>query len=123
MVNVLIVDDEISIRESLKWIMEAEGYDISCAINFKEAKRMINDQSFDVLLINVQLPDGNGLDLIKYKEKMKKNGTVVVITGLPTVSSEILNSLGVIDFLQKPCSIANLKYVVKCAINNQYETE
>ena len=65
MVKILIVDDEESICNTLMWVLDRDGYDVTCIKDFQEAEEVINKETFDIYIIDIFLPGKNGLDLIK----------------------------------------------------------
>src|SRR5205807_8165835 len=62
--SVLIIDDESEIRESLRTLLELEGYTVEVAVNGEEGLARVGQQAFDLVLLDLALPDRNGLDLL-----------------------------------------------------------
>jgi two-component system nitrogen regulation response regulator NtrX len=99
MKRILIVDDEENIGRSLKLILEREGYGVSICHSLGEA-RAFNGQ-FDAYLLDMRLPDGNGVDLLKDL----KQAPVIMISGHGTIADAVeATRAGAFDFLEKPLS-------------------
>ncbi|RUM59043.1 MAG: sigma-54-dependent Fis family transcriptional regulator, partial [Persephonella sp.] len=116
MMSILVVDDERNITELLKDILEDEGYDVDVAYSLKEAKEKIKSNVFDVALIDVWLPDGEGLDLIPFIKKQIPKTKIVMISGhanIPVAVKALKE--GAFDFLEKPISIDSLLSTVERA--------
>src|SRR5574340_835612 len=62
---ILVVDDEAEIREGLRMLLGAEGYEVVLAENAEAGLKRVDERPFDLLLLDVSLPDGNGLELLK----------------------------------------------------------
>jgi two-component system response regulator AtoC len=112
MPRVLLVDDDVSFRAGLVELVRAEGFSVETADSLKDARAQLGQHVFDLALIDLKLPDGSGLELLRDTE-----GTagieVVLISGHATVDSavEALRS-GASDYLTKPVDIPRLKSVL-----------
>jgi two-component system nitrogen regulation response regulator NtrX len=101
--RVLIVDDEENIGRSLKLILEREGYDVGTCLTAGEAKAF--SQRPDVYLIDVRLPDGSGIDLVKWLRANDVAAPVLMISGHGTIAEAVeATRAGAFDFLEKPLS-------------------
>ena len=117
MVRILGVDDEKSIRETLSWMLEKEGYSVTCATNFENGKKMIFNQNFDIFFINLILPGGNGIDLIRFKKELKKSGIVIVISGYLNMSIlKDSTQLNIYNYFKKPINKDKLLNIVRNAL-------
>ena len=108
--NILVVDDELSMRELLDVMLTQEGYGVSLANNGKQALKLIEKKSFDMILCDIRLGDLTGLDILR-ASKQKDSGTVVImISAFSTteVAVEAMNE-GAFDFVPKPFDIKELK--------------
>ena len=103
MKRVLIVDDEENIGRSLKLILEREGYDVGTCLTAGEAKAF--SQRPDVYLIDVRLPDGSGIDLVRWLRANDVAAPVLMISGHGTIAEAVeATRAGAFDFLEKPLS-------------------
>jgi DNA-binding NtrC family response regulator len=86
-VNTLIIDDDKEIRDSLRIILEAEGYSVETAENGKMAIRICEKAPFDVALVDVELPDIKGTQLLSKIKKIQPKMVKIIITGHPTIEN------------------------------------
>ena len=110
--SVLIVDDEIGARESLKMILKND-YEVSSTRNAEEAFSKIKEHSPDVILLDILLPD---LDGLKVLERIKQNDpdmVVIMITATRTVNTAVeAMKLGAYDYVTKPFDIDQLRLII-----------
>ena len=100
--NILICDDELSIRESLKAYLE-NSYRLSTAKSGQEAIDAVSKSNVDLVIIDIKMPDINGLEAIRQIKKSKPNQKIIVLTGYETTSiAEETTRLGVNAYLTKP---------------------
>lgn len=114
--TILIVDDEAKARGSMGRQLSAEGYEILEAENLAKAVATLQDHLPDILLLDFNLPDGHGLDLLRKLSGTKPRPQVVVVTGTANIPTAVeALQLGAADLLEKPVDMARLKGVVKRA--------
>jgi two-component system nitrogen regulation response regulator NtrX len=117
--HVLIVDDEAEIRESLESILRDEGYLVTGAATAAEALELLRDAAYDVVLLDIWLPDRDGLDTLEEIRRMDSAHVpeVVIISGHGTIEAAVkATKLGAYDFLEKPLSLARTLIVLKNAM-------
>jgi len=117
--HVLVVDDEAEIRSSLEEILSEEGYAVATAPTATEAKILIEDAPYDVVLLDIWLPDRDGLDVLAdiHLLDAEKRPEVVIISGHGTIESAVkATKLGAYDFLEKPLSLDRTLIVIKNAV-------
>ena len=117
--HVLIVDDEAEIRESLESILREEGYLVTTAGTAGEALTLLRDAVYDVVLLDIWLPDRDGLDALTEIRQMSPEHVpeVVIISGHGTIEAAVkATKLGAYDFLEKPLSLARTLIVLKNAM-------
>ncbi len=115
--HALIVDDEPDIRELLAITLGRMDIDCTTAADVSEAKRHLDTAHFDLCLTDMNLPDGNGLDLVAYIAQTKPALPVAVITAHGNMESAILAlKSGAFDFVNKPLDINDLRNLVSQAI-------
>jgi DNA-binding NtrC family response regulator len=104
MARILLVDDDSNFTDATRLLLKAESHSVETAATVKDARRLINAEKFDLMFVDLALPDGSGLELI--------NGgspKAVIITGHPSVETAIKAVRGpVIDYLVKPLDKAQL---------------
>ncbi|MBI1890076.1 MAG: sigma-54-dependent Fis family transcriptional regulator [Burkholderiales bacterium] len=112
MPHVLIVDDDVETREALAEIVMAEGFTVAVAGNVRDAQSQIARRCPDVVLADLKLPDGNGMDLFSDVESQEKT-QIVLITGHASVESAVeALRLGAADYLTKPLNFRRLKAIL-----------
>jgi two-component system nitrogen regulation response regulator NtrX len=113
--RVLILDDEPNIRGSLRLILEHEGYSISAAGTIAEVLAMRD--SHDVMLLDVRLPDGSGIDLLRQLRERDQLAPAIMISGHGTIAEAIeATRAGAFDFLEKPLSREKVLLSLKHAL-------
>lgn len=115
---ILVIDDERDIRELVKEILEDEGYEVNLAANGEEARKMRRQRRPNLILLDVWMPDVDGVSLLR--EWVDEGGPtvpVVMISGHGTVETAVeATRLGAYDFIEKPLSLAKLLLVVGRAL-------
>lgn len=107
--TVLIVDDEYLIRYSLQKLMEHEGYSAITAGSGREALLQLGSCRPDIVILDVNLPDVNGLALLKTIKENHPSATVIVVTGCPEKQGRIdALGMGALDYLEKPVNLDSL---------------
>jgi DNA-binding NtrC family response regulator len=115
---VLVVDDEVDIRELVKEILEDEGYRVNTAENGEHARRALRERRPDLILLDIWMPDLDGISLLKeWREGEGLPCPVVMMSGHGTVETAVeATRLGAYDFLEKPLSLAKLLLTVERAM-------
>ncbi|HEY8034752.1 MAG TPA: sigma-54 dependent transcriptional regulator [Methylobacter sp.] len=113
----LIVDDEPDIRELLEITLNRMNIQTCCAENIARAKTLLQQKSFDLCLTDMNLPDGNGLELVDFIQTLPVPIPVAVITAHGNMESAILAmKKGAFDFVSKPVDLPALKLLVNNAL-------
>ena len=117
MARILVVDDESSIRRTLKDILEFEKHQVELASNGQEALDFVNDEDFDVVLLDIKMPEMDGMEVLE-KIIQNKDIPVVMISGHGTIETavEALRK-GAYDFIVKPPDLNRLLVTVRNAID------
>lgn len=107
---ILVVDDELEIRNIIKEILIEEGYKTLTAASAEEAKRLLVEHSPDLVFLDIWMPDKDGIELLKeWSLDQTKNFPVIMISGHATIETAIeATKLGATDFIEKPISIEKL---------------
>jgi DNA-binding NtrC family response regulator len=122
--SALVVDDDRGFRESLALLVGREGFDVQTAADLTEARRRFAVAYPDLVLVDLQLPDGSGVELLR-DDQVAVRCEVVVITGNATVESAVeAMGQGALSFLTKPLEGARLKSVLTSVSRTRaYKTE
>ena len=117
MKSILIVDDEENIRETLKDVLEDEGYAVFLAENGKVALHILDTHVVDVILLDLWLPEIGGMDVLKMMKGRESNIPVIIISGHGTIDTAVrATKEGAFDFIEKPLSIERIVNVIDHAI-------
>jgi DNA-binding response OmpR family regulator len=112
--KLLIVEDDLEIQESILAYLEPEGYLCEQVFDFGSALNKIQSFDYDCLLIDINLPDGSGLDLIQQLKKLKKSAGIIVITARDAINDRVKAlEFGADDYLVKPFNLAELNARIK----------
>ena len=115
--RILIVDDESNIRELLEEILSEEGYEVATAEDGERARGAYSAQSFDLVLLDIWMPDVDGITLLREWADAGELVPVVMMSGHGTVDTAVeATRLGAIDYLEKPVSLAKLLRTVNKAL-------
>ena len=117
--HVLIVDDEAEIRKSLESILREEGYLVTTSATATEALELLRDAAYDVVLLDIWLPDRDGLEALAEIRRLDSANVpeVVIISGHGTIEAAVrATKLGAYDFLEKPLSLDRTLIVLKNAM-------
>jgi two-component system, NtrC family, nitrogen regulation response regulator NtrX len=117
--HILVVDDEAEIRSSLEEILAEEGYSVAGAGTAAEAMVLLQDVPYDVVLLDIWLPDRDGLDVLADVRRLdpELRPEVVIVSGHGTIESAVkATKLGAYDFLEKPLSLDRTLIVIKNAV-------
>ena len=116
--HILIIDDEAEIRESLEEILREESYAVTTAATGEEGLTLVRDAAYDVVLLDIWLPDRDGLEVLKEINALEARPEVIIISGHGTIETAVrATKLGAYDFLEKPLSLDRTLILVKNAID------
>ena len=114
--HVLVIDDEPDIRELLDITLMRMGVDATLAENITQAKQFLEQQTFDLCLTDMNLPDGNGIDLVAHIQKEYPSTPVAVITAYGSMETAVTAlKAGAFDFVSKPIELKHLRDLVQSA--------
>jgi DNA-binding NtrC family response regulator len=115
--SVLIIDDEAAIRESLETLLEMEGYDVQSAATADEGLTRIGNRPYDLVLLDLALPDRNGIDLLAELHVHDPQLAVIMITAYGTVENAVkAMQAGATNFVQKPWDNEKLLADIRTAV-------
>ncbi|WP_457558013.1 response regulator [Candidatus Harpocratesius sp.] len=116
--KILIIDDEIALRKSLKKMLERAGFYCETAFDYSSAQEAVENLNFDLILVDIILPEMNGLSLIaKLQDKMEISSAIIFVTGEPNLETAMQAiKLGAYDYLEKPTQRTVLIESIKRAL-------
>ena len=107
--NVLIVDDEAVVRKGISRALQKRGLTTKSAANGKEAIALMNDIPFDLVLLDIRMPDMDGLEVLSLIRTKYPKTEVIMITGYPTIDTAVHSvKMGALDYLVKPFRLDDL---------------
>ena len=120
MPNILIVDDEAGIRDSLAGVLTDEGYSASSAESGEACLERLRKSAFDVVLLDIWLPGIDGLETLERIRQIDNPPEVIMISGHGTIETAVrATKLGAYDFLEKPLSLDKTLILVKNAVESK----
>src|SRR5216684_4864064 len=122
--RILIIDDEAEIRESLETLLQLEGYTVVIAGSGREGLAQIGQRAFDVVLLDLALPDKNGMYVLSEIRLLYPQQGVIMITAYGTVENAVrAMQSGATNFIQKPWDNEKLLADVRAAVARQKAEE
>ncbi len=118
--KILIIEDEPELRKSMKQYLHQEGYVIESASDYSKALEKIEVYDYDCILVDINLPQGNGLDIIKQLKQNHSKAGIIIISAKNSSDDKILGlDLGADDYLAKPFNLAELNSRIKALIRRR----
>lgn len=115
--KLLVIEDDASLREIMSRALRGEGYVVETASTFLEADDKIAGYSYECILLDIMLPDGNGLRLLKHIKDLGKNDRVIIISARDSLDDKVEGlDLGADDYLAKPFYMAELSARIKSVL-------
>ena len=119
--NILIIDDEHAICDGCRLGLSESGYTVNTCLTGQEGIRALQAADYDLLLLDMKLPDISGMDILKILRQDKPGIYVIVMTGYSSVSNAVeAMKLGAFDYLSKPFTDDELRISVKRALDNKH---
>jgi two-component system, NtrC family, nitrogen regulation response regulator NtrX len=120
MPRILIVDDEPGIRQSLKGVFEDEGFTTEAVATGEECLRKIEQDSYDLVLLDIWLPGADGLETLRRLREKTPNTHVIMISGHATIATAVsATKLGAYDFIEKPLSLEHTLLIARNALSHR----
>ena len=114
MKRILIVEDDALLNKTLAYNLSSDGWDVTHALNAKTAADLLAGRSYDLVLLDINLPDGNGYDLCKLVKPEHPDTVVIFLTANDQESDQIRGyEAGAVDYITKPFSIEALQRKIR----------
>ncbi|MBW6511987.1 MAG: sigma-54 dependent transcriptional regulator [Desulfuromonadaceae bacterium] len=115
--KILVVDDEQLIRWSLEQNLKKQGYEVTTAASGEEALKMVREDPPDLMLLDIQLPGMNGIEVLEKVKELETDVLVIMVTALGVVETAVkAMRLGAYDYVNKPFNLDELAIVIKKAL-------
>ncbi|MEG2790105.1 MAG: response regulator transcription factor [Odoribacter sp.] len=118
--KILIIEDEKELAVSIENYFHSEGYICECAYNYTTAKEKASLYDYDCVIVDLTLPDGNGLDIVHQLKKAQSNAGIIIISARNSPGDKIEGlEIGADDYLAKPFHLSELNARLKSVIRRR----
>lgn len=118
--NILIIEDEIDLQDSIKEFLLGESFTVETAASFQMAKEKIDMYDYDCVVVDINLPGGSGLDIIRKLKSRNKDAGVIIISAKCSLDDKLTGlDIGADDYLTKPFHLSELNARIKSIIRRR----
>lgn len=118
--NLLIIEDEVDLQESIKDFLLSESFTVEAVGSFRDAEEKIEVYDYDCVVVDLNLPGGNGLDLIRQLKNRNKDAGVIIISARNSLDDKLAGlDIGADDYLTKPFHLSELNARIKSIIRRR----
>ncbi len=117
--RILVVDDEEALRTVLSTELSSEGYEVSTAADGSEAIDLVKGNNYDLVLLDIKMPNVDGFEVLKYVKGNKPDIKVIMLTGFADLKNAIESKrLGAEDFVSKPYDLVDLLTTIERVLSD-----
>lgn len=118
--KILIVEDELEMLQNIQFQLEKESYTVETAGTYANALEKVAIYEYDCILLDITLPDGDGLDLLEFHRKSEKNSAVIILSAKNSLDDKLSGlNLGADDYLPKPFHFAELNARINAVLRRR----
>lgn len=119
--KILLVEDEPSLLQAMRQYLEEDGYVVTTAATFAKASMALNDYDYDCVVVDIGLPDGNGLNLIRQLKTAEKGSGLIIISAKDSLDDKLTGlELGSDDYITKPFHLPELNARIKSVLRRRF---
>ncbi|MDD2468471.1 MAG: response regulator, partial [Desulfobulbus sp.] len=124
MSSILVVDDELSMREFLRILLRKEGYEVTLAAEGKSALQLAQQYSYDLMISDIRMPGMSGLELLAQLKEVQPDIGVIMITAFASPDDAVTAMKnGAFDYITKPFNVDEIKRVVRAVLKKRPQVE
>ena len=121
--KILIIEDEPSLMEIMSQYLNKERYLVECAQTASQARDKLASYNYDCILLDIMLPDGNGLQILEELKAQKKKENVIIISAKDSINDKVIGlDMGADDYLAKPFHLSELSARIKSVLRRRHSS-
>jgi len=122
--KILVIDDDTAFCVMLKTFLQKKGFEVVNAFNGEQAREELKNHVFDVVLTDIRLPDGDGLQILKYIKETALEARVILMTGYTDIKTAVnAMKLGAFDYVGKPINPEEILHIIGLALNKKADKQ
>ena len=120
----LIIDDDASVRDLLKFQLDSEGFKVTTADCGKNGIEAVEENEFDIILTDLNLPDFDGIEMVRRCKEISPNTEIIMVTGYGSVEKAIeATKAGAFYYVEKPVEFEELLVLIEKAVERKHQAE
>lgn len=111
--KILIADDEKEIVEAIKEFLIKKEYSVDIALDGKKALDLIKIKDYDLILLDENMPELTGLEIVEYIKNLHLKSKIIMLTGYPAIKEDFAKIIGVDEYLEKPIDLKKIEEAIR----------